>query len=69
MCLIISAFVVAGQKESGLSSLRSLQGLRQKNSGRAGERAGEQVECEDLPGKEEKEDAVSEVVRSVYRVA
>lgn len=45
--------------------LCTLQGLRKKSEGRASERG----ESEDLQEEEEKEDAISEVVRSVYRVA
>lgn len=52
-------------KDFTLSSLRLLRGLRTENEGRASELG----ESEDLSGEEEKEDAISEVVRSVYRAA
>lgn len=54
-------------KELLLSSLCTLQGLRKKNAER--ERASERAGRKRGPsGEEEKEDAISEVVRSVYRV-
>lgn len=47
------------------SSLRLLRGLRTEDEGRASELG----ESEDLSGEEEKEDAISEDVRSVYTAA
>lgn len=55
------AYLVVGQK---LSSARCRASER-----RTKRRASERGESEDLLGEEEKEDAISEVVRSVYRVA
>lgn len=48
-----------------LSSFSTLQGLREENEGRVSKG---KVRTS-FHGKREKEDAISEVVRSVYRVA